>query len=217
MDLIFEQLRTGGDRNFGYLLGDRDKKCAVLIDPSYAPEILVARAAAQQLHVSAILNTHSHHDHTNGNTAAESLTSAPLAAFERTELPAKVRLKDGETMQVGGLRLRMLHTPGHCSDHLVVFVEDVDLAITGDLLFVGKVGGTHTEEVAREEWKSIQRVLDELPSQTTIWPGHDYGCRPSSTLALERRFNPFLRDGCLDAFMSMKSRWAEVKRERGLC
>ena len=57
----------GGDRNFGYLLGDRDAKVAVLIDPSYSPESLVQRAKDQDLKVTHIINTHGHPDHTNGN------------------------------------------------------------------------------------------------------------------------------------------------------
>src|SRR5262245_34348503 len=67
MQLVFEQIRTGGDRNFGYLLGDRAAGQAVLIDPSYTPEVLVQRAADQGLRVDYILNTHGHPDHINGN------------------------------------------------------------------------------------------------------------------------------------------------------
>ena len=67
MQIIFEQMRVGGDRNFGYLLGDRDKKQAVLIDPSYSPKDMVERATVQGLTVTHVLNTHGHPDHTNGN------------------------------------------------------------------------------------------------------------------------------------------------------
>ena len=75
---IFEQLRTGGDRNFGYLLGDREAGKAVLVDPSYDPKRLVKRAEDQGLAVTHILNTHGHSDHTNGNKKARKLTGAPL-------------------------------------------------------------------------------------------------------------------------------------------
>ena len=60
VQLIFEQIRTGGDRNFGYLLGDRHAQAAVLIDPSYAPAVLAERAAAQGLTVTHVVNTHGH-------------------------------------------------------------------------------------------------------------------------------------------------------------
>ena len=70
MELVFEQIRAGGDRNFGYLLGDRDARQAVLIDPSYSPEVFVGRADEQQLTVTHIINTHGHEDHINGNATA---------------------------------------------------------------------------------------------------------------------------------------------------
>jgi glyoxylase-like metal-dependent hydrolase (beta-lactamase superfamily II) len=67
---VFEQLRTGGDRNFGYLVGDRKAGKAVLVDPSYDPGRLVDRARVQNLEITHILNTHGHSDHTNGNKKA---------------------------------------------------------------------------------------------------------------------------------------------------
>src|SRR5688572_1825773 len=81
MQLIFEQIRAGGDRNFGYLLGDRDTKQGVLIDPSYSPESFVQRCTAQGLTVTHIINTHGHADHTNGNARVVELTAAQVAAF----------------------------------------------------------------------------------------------------------------------------------------
>ena len=81
MQLIFEQIRAGGDRNFGYLLGDRDTRQGVLIDPSYSPEAFVQRARDQGLTVTHVINTHGHPDHTNGNAKAAELTAAPVAAF----------------------------------------------------------------------------------------------------------------------------------------
>ena len=78
MRFIFEQLRLGGDRNFAYLLGDREAGEALLVDPCYDPAAAVARAAAQGLKVTAILNTHGHADHAGGNAEAQALTGAPV-------------------------------------------------------------------------------------------------------------------------------------------
>src|SRR5687767_15525235 len=80
MTLVFEQIRSGGDRNFGYVLGDRAARQAVLIDPSYSPNTFVARAREQGLEVTHVINTHGHPDHTNGNEEACALTGARLAA-----------------------------------------------------------------------------------------------------------------------------------------
>ncbi len=213
MRLILEQMRTGGDRNFAYLIGDREAGVAAIVDPSFDPAAVVERATVQGLTVRYVVNTHGHGDHTNGNDEARGLTGAPLVAFAGD---AGHRLGDGDVLDVGALHLRALHTPGHADDHLVLFEPDERFALTGDLLFVGKVGGTSGREDARIEWDSLQRLLDAAGDDVTVWPGHDYGCRPASTIGMERRTNPFL--GCEDfeAFFDLKQRWASFKAEHGL-
>jgi glyoxylase-like metal-dependent hydrolase (beta-lactamase superfamily II) len=216
MRFIFEQIRTGGDRNFGYLLGDREAGQGLLIDPSFTPEALVERARAQGLRITHILNTHGHADHANGNGAARALTGALVAGGPGHPGPVDFTLQDGDPVPFGSYALRTWHLPGHYPDHLAFLVEGLDIAITGDLLFVGKVGGTQGEADGRTEWNSLQRLLREWPPHTTIWPGHDYGARPSSTLALERRCNPFLLCADVEAFLALKGEWAGFKARHGL-
>jgi glyoxylase-like metal-dependent hydrolase (beta-lactamase superfamily II) len=140
-----------------------------------------------------------------------------VAAFADSVLiRPDVGLVDEQELNVGGLRLQFLHVPGHCPDHLVVFEPSWRIVITGDLLFVGKVGGTTNDDEARIEWASLQRLLHRLPDDVTVWPGHDYGVRPSSTIGLERATNPFLRCGDLAAFLALKRDWPIVKRRLGL-
>jgi glyoxylase-like metal-dependent hydrolase (beta-lactamase superfamily II) len=214
MQLVFEQIRSGGDRNFGYLLGDREARTGVLIDPSYSPETFVERANAQSLSITHVINTHSHPDHTNGNERALALTGAALAAHPmlRPGLP----LDDGAVLTVGALRVTAYHVPGHCPDHMVLYESVHRLLITGDLLFVGKVGGTQNDPDARTEWHSLQRLLTLVPADATIWPGHDYGVRPSSTIALETETNPFLLCPDETAFLRLKAEWPQVKQRLGL-
>jgi glyoxylase-like metal-dependent hydrolase (beta-lactamase superfamily II) len=114
------------------------------------------------------------------------------------------------------LNLRFLHVPGHSDDHVLIHLVEQRVAITGDLLFVGKIGGTSSDRDARAEYESLERVISELPDETTVWPGHDYGCRPSSTIALEKETNPFLRCGGLDEFLELKKSWPRFKAEQGL-
>ncbi len=214
MQLVFEQIRAGGDRNFGYLLGDRSARRAVLIDPSYSPEAFVARAADQGLTVSHVINTHGHPDHVNGNARAVEMTHAVVVAHPllRPDLP----LEDGQTLTIGALTLRCSFVPGHSLDHIAVYEETHRLLITGDLLFVGKVGGTSSDEDARTEWQSLQRLVSEVPDDATVWPGHDYGARPSSTMALEKSTNPFLLCPNEAEFLQFKSGWASFKKQHGL-
>ena len=119
MQLVFEQIRAGGDRNFGYVLGDRTARQAMLIDPSYAPDTFVERAREQALTVTYIVNTHSHPDHTNGNERALAVTGAAFGAHPM--LRPSVPLEDGATLNIGELRLIAHHVPGHCPDHLVLY------------------------------------------------------------------------------------------------
>lgn len=214
MRLIFEQIRSGGDRNFGYLLGDREARSGVLIDPSYSPDVFAERARAQGLTITHVINTHSHPDHTNGNDRALALTGAVLAAHPL--MSPRVPLDDGRPLSIGELRLTAHHVPGHCADHVVLYESVHSLLVTGDLLFVGKVGGTESDEDARMEWRSLQRLLTLVPDEATVWPGHDYGARPSSTIGLEKRTNPFLRCADEAAFLTLKAEWPQVKQRLGL-
>jgi hydroxyacylglutathione hydrolase len=216
MQLIFEQVRLGGDRNFGYLLADREAKVGVVIDPAYAPELLVERALAQGVQVTHVVNTHGHADHVEGNARAVEATGAKVAAHADCPANPDVVLGDGATLEIGSLELRCLHTPGHAADHLVLYEPTHRILITGDLVFVGKVGGTSNDDDARTEWASLQRVLASFPDEATVWPGHDYGIRPSSTLALERETNPFLLCSDVEAFLQLKRDWAGFKKELGL-
>lgn len=214
MQLIFEQIRAGGDRNFGYLLADREAGRGVMIDPSYSPEQFVERARAQRIEIDYIVNTHGHPDHTNGNQVAASLTGAPVAAHPALE--PDVALGDGSFLSVGEWDVEILHVPGHAEDHITLYLSLYQILITGDLLFVGKVGGTRTDRDATVEWDSLQKVLRAVPDTASVWPGHDYGVRPSSTIGMERASNPFLGCRTLDAFLTLKAEWPRVKGDLGL-
>jgi glyoxylase-like metal-dependent hydrolase (beta-lactamase superfamily II) len=216
VQLIFEQIRAGGDRNFGYLLADRERNEGVLIDPSYSPDAFVQRAIDQGLTITHIINTHGHPDHINGNTRAAELTGAVVAAHAASPAAPGQVLADGQKLAVGDLQLHFFHVPGHADDHLVVYEPSFGILVTGDLLFVGKVGGTATEQESRTEWNSLQRLLVAIPDACTVWPGHDYGVRPSSTMGMERRTNPFLLCADEASFLRLKNEWPEFKRRHGL-
>ena len=80
----------------------------------------------------------------------------------------------------------------------------------------GRWGGTANDDDARDEWASLQRLLDRFPDDATVWPGHDYGVRPSSTVGLERATNPFLQCADLAAFVAFKRDWPAFKQRLGL-
>jgi glyoxylase-like metal-dependent hydrolase (beta-lactamase superfamily II) len=216
VNFVFEQIRTGGDRNFAYLVGDRDAGVAAAVDPSYEPSLTLERAEAQGLRIELILNTHGHDDHANGNAEMKRKTGAKVAAWRDSPVRPDIPLDDAESFRIGAWDVRVLFVPGHCPDHVLFWLPEQKVVLTGDHLFVGKIGGTSGEEDAKTEYESLDRVLTMLPDDATIWPGHDYGCRPSSTIGLERVTNPFLLAPDFHAFYRLKQEWAVFKAEKGL-
>ena len=208
--MLFEQIRTGGDRTFSYVVADEGSRAAALVDPGYDPERLLDRIRELELELAYVINTHSHYDHTGGNAHVLGHTGAKLAAFESGDIP----LVDGSTLELGELTLRIIWTPGHTYDGICILVEDV--LITGDTLFVGKVGGTGFGDDARAEYDSLHQKILTLPEHIRVFPGHDYGVRPESTIGDEKKENPFLLRDSLEAFVDTKRNWTAYKQKHGI-
>lgn len=210
--MYFRQVPAQGDRNFAYLIGDETTKEAAIVDPSYAPERVWTEAQAQGLTARYVISTHSHPDHVAGNDFFLERTQAVEVMHESAPRAARCRVKDNEELALGNLRLRFLHTPGHIPDHVCVLVEGK--LLTGDILFVGKIGGTGPNfpgSDPREQWESLQRLM-RLDPETAVWPGHDYGVTPSSTIGREIAANPFLLCKTFEEFLHLKANWAEYKK-----
>lgn len=208
--MIFEQIRTGGDRNFAYLIGDESSGKAALVDPSYDPEGCIEKAEKHGLEVIYVINTHGHYDHTEGNDVVVRLTGAKIAANDRS---AELPVKDRDKISLGSLQLEILHVPGHTEDGICILAGGK--LMTGDTLFVGKVGGTSGRETAVTEYRSLNRLM-ELPDETEVYPGHDYGVAPFSTIGNEKKTNPFILQPDFEAFLDLKDNWAEYKRKHGI-
>lgn len=210
--MIFEQIRAGGDRNFAYLIADEASREAAIVDASYAPERALDAATGRGLAVRYVISTHSHKDHIAGNPYILERTAAVEVLHESTTHPGGLRVKDEAELALGKLRLRFLHTPGHIPDHVCILVDGK--LLTGDILFVGKVGGTGPQfpgSDPSQQWESLQRLMQLEPS-VEVWPGHDYGVAPSSTIGREISGNPFLLCKSFDEFLYLKDHWAEYKK-----
>jgi glyoxylase-like metal-dependent hydrolase (beta-lactamase superfamily II) len=211
--MIFHQIDAGGDRNFAYLIADRPGGMAAVFDPPPDPARYEDLVARDKLVVEFIVVTHGHSDHSWGLLPAKRRFGGKIVGHSSMHFDLDVKVDDGDTLKLGDLSLEFLFTPGHADDHVCVVCEDK--LISGDTLFVGKVGGTDLGPGARKEWLSLQKLM-RLPDHTEVWPGHNYGVAPTSTIGHEKKTNPFLLQPTFEAFIDLKANWLEYKKKHGI-
>ncbi len=188
--MIIRQLEVGYLDNFCYIVGCENTRQALVIDPGPDVERIVSVAQKENLEIVTIVNTHGHGDHTAGNAKLKTLTGAKIVIhdLDADRYPgADVRLSDEETLQLGEISFEVIHTPGHTPGGICLHAQGN--LFTGDTLFVGDSGRTDLPGGDRPTLgKSIRRLM-KLPDHTVVWPGHDYGPTPSSTIGWEKRNN----------------------------
>ena len=207
-----EQMKVGFMDVFCYIVSCTKTNEALVIDPAGDEERVAGRIKEKALNLKYIVNTHGHPDHTCGNAKLLSLTNAKIIMHEADDEmfsspqgqaharqwgftpspPADIRVKDGDKITAGHVSLEVIHTPGHSPGGICLF-GDGNL-FTGDTLFVGGIGRTDLPGASMGQFMtSIKERLLVLPGDTIVWPGHDYGLKPSSTIEEERTKNPWLR------------------------
>lgn len=214
MAMQVEQIRTGGDRNFGYLCADEATGEAFAVDPSNSPKALVDAARQRGWRIVRAFCTHGHSDHTNGNVEFEGLTGLRVLLFGDRDARTGIEVAHGASFPLGEGGISIIHTPGHTPDSICILAGDA--LFTGDTLFVGKVGGIWSEADARLEYRFLHERLMTLPSGTNVFPGHDYGIAPVSTIGHEKTTNPFLLQPDVEAFIDLKNNWAAYKKAHGI-
>jgi len=188
--MIIKQIQMGSMDNFCYLVGCEKTGKAVVIDPGIDPERVLSEAKKHGLDIEYIVNTHGHADHTAGGAQLKRLIGAQIIihALDAAALPeADIRWSDESDLKVGEITFRVLHTPGHTPGGICLYAQEN--LFTGDTLFVGDSGRTDLPGGHRPTLAASIRRLMQLPDSTVIWPGHDYGPTPSSTIAWEKRHN----------------------------
>jgi glyoxylase-like metal-dependent hydrolase (beta-lactamase superfamily II) len=223
-DLYFAQIPVGQMANLAYLIGSRTTREALVVDPAWSVDELLDRAEADDMRVVGALVTHYHQDHVGGSIFGMNIEGISRL-LERSPVPIYVNeheaegtrrvtgasaselspMSGGDVIELGPIRVKLLHTPGHTPGSQCFLVEEAGQPgrlVSGDTLFLGSCGrvdlpGSDPEEM----YRSLNERLKRLPDETLLYPGHLYSSEAWGTLRDEKRTNPFLRVTSLDQFL----------------
>jgi hydroxyacylglutathione hydrolase len=217
--MIFQQIVNEDSGCLSYLIGCGDAGQAIVVDPGRDRVNEYLRLARKKgLRIAHIVETHTHADHISGNRDLAAATRAPILIHHAAGVAFEHRdVRDGDTIRVGNVEVRVAHTPGHTPDSISLFVVDHSrgpepwFVLTGDLLFVGSVGRPDLggASAAEDIFESLRRVLRPLDDLVEVYPAHGAGsscgkamsAKAGSTIGFERRFNPAFRYDDKHAFV----------------
>jgi glyoxylase-like metal-dependent hydrolase (beta-lactamase superfamily II)/rhodanese-related sulfurtransferase len=200
--MLFHELNRAGCKT--YLLACEQTRRGVLIDPNKdRTDRYLAVLAYYRINLDLIIDTHTHADHRTGTWDLRDLTGARVVMHRLASAPhVDIHVDDGGQLEVGTLKLGILHTPGHTPDSISI--------VTGDRVFTGDtlmIRGTGRADFAGgdpgEEFDSITNKLFVLPETTLVFPAHDYRGHTSSTIGEEKRLNPRLAGKTRAAYMEL--------------
>jgi hydroxyacylglutathione hydrolase len=193
-----------------YVVGCPSVGLCAVIDPQGDPQRYIDAVEDNAMVISHVIDTHVHADHVSGARALAAAANAPLYLGSGAEVGFEfTALHDGDVLEIGNRRGRVIHTPGHTLEHVSMFFDDW-YVLTGDTLFVGDVGRvdlalTDIDEAevrsrATELYGSLQSLLS-LRDDVEVYPGHYAGStcgrgmdgKTISTIGRERRTNPALQ------------------------
>jgi hydroxyacylglutathione hydrolase len=182
------QMQVGQMANFTYIIADEDNGEAAIIDPSWDLDEILNTLKKRSWKAKYIINTHTHFDHVLGNDQVATITGAKIIQHENSELEKDITVKDGDIIKVGSVKLKVIHTPGHSKDSMCLILDDS--VFTGDTLFVGNCGRTDLPGSDPEQmYHSLFDRLAKLGDKLLIYPGHNYGPAPTSTIGQEKKTN----------------------------
>lgn len=212
---MFMRQHMAKEATLSYLLGCGSCGVAVAVDTVAGDEDwFVAQAALQNCKITHVIDTHVHADHYSGGRVLAEKVGAQYCLHESNQGRVKFpfhALGDGESIEVGNVEIKVIHTPGHTPDSMCLAVIDKRrssepwFVLTGDTLFVGSIGrpdlAGKSQEWAEQLFDSLHGKLMSLPDAVEVFPGHTSGSvcgagisgKPSSTIGFERRFNTGLK------------------------
>jgi hydroxyacylglutathione hydrolase len=202
--MFFKQIQQHSD-NFSYIVADEIAKEGAVVDSSFNAGELIKVLRNKKLKLKYIINTHGHSDHTAGNTELQSIFGAKIVARKLSNVLYDVPVDDDEVLNVGKISIKIIYTPGHTTDSICLLIDNQKL-LTGDTLFVGECGRTDFPGgSSKSMFDSLFNKLLKLNDNIEVYPGHDYGIKPSSTIGEERKSNYTLQPRSLKEFLEFMS------------
>jgi glyoxylase-like metal-dependent hydrolase (beta-lactamase superfamily II) len=214
MALYVRQLQLGPMENFVYLVGAEGSPEVAVVDPAWDVDAIARAAAEDRKRIACAVVSHCHPDHVNGLPELLRRLDVPVYAQKKElEFSSDLRavgdamkgVDPGGDIQIGPLKAQLLHTPGHTPGSHCLLAEDA--LLSGDTVFVNACGRCDLRGGdPAEMFRSIDQVLKRLPPETRLFPGHDYGDVPVSSIARERDQNPYFQHHDLAAFVAYRMR-----------
>ena len=201
-------LELGPMENFIYLIHDHATNRAAVVDPAWDVPQVLRLAGKQGVRITDILLTHSHHDHINGISDVLDKYDAQLhlmkdeAQFWGQALDMPTLHHGGDVIALGETQIKTLLTPGHTPGSACYHVGNE--LITGDTLFVTRCGRADLRNGDPAALYHSLLRLAAYPPETKVYPGHDYGPKPNSTIAFEREHNDFIKCPDLESFIRLR-------------
>jgi glyoxylase-like metal-dependent hydrolase (beta-lactamase superfamily II) len=186
--MIVHQVPVGNMQNFTYILEDENTSEGIIIDPSWELDEIMRIVHKNNLTIKYIVNTHHHFDHTIGNDTIKKETGAPILQYKTSTIKHDLEVSDGDKIKFGNSELIVIHTPGHSKDSMCLIGDGK--IFSGDTLFVGTCGRVDLPGGdARELYHSLVDILRKMDDNLVMYPGHNYGSTPTSTLGTQKKMN----------------------------
>jgi hydroxyacylglutathione hydrolase len=216
-NLYFKQIEMGPMQNFVYLIGSAETHKVAVVDGAWEIDKIFRLAAEDNLEITHAFVTHTHPDHVGGRFAgveiegvtellskckAKVVVHKAEAEFLKELSPSDViKAESGDKIDVGGLEIQLLHTPGHTPGSQCFLVDNK--IVSGDTLFIGACGrvdlpGSNPEQM----YYSLTQKLMALPDDMILFPGHNYAAQSQTTLGEQKKTNPYLRFTSLRQFLA---------------
>jgi sulfur dioxygenase len=192
-DILFYQLFESETSTYTYIIADKTTKEAAIIDPVLETVDRDLKLIEELgLRLMYVLDTHIHADHITGAGEIRKRTQAKTAVSHEAQVPCvDIPLTDGQELLLGDKKIKVIATPGHTNTCLSYFFEG--MIFTGDALLIRGCGRTDFQQGSSEKmYDSVHEKLFKLVPETIVYPGHDYRGQTSSTIGLEKQFNPRL-------------------------